>query len=224
MLAYHISCYLKYCMDQKNLNSKTARAYQTDLKQFEAYLQKYSFSQTLQSLSREILTDYIMELHKIYKPKSVKRKLASLKAFFAYLKYEEILVINPFQKIKIKYKEPELLPRIISTYNLQKLFTELYQQKQIPKLSKFQEWISYRDIAVLELLFSTSMRISELCNLRKKNVDFKQWTLRIYGKGARERILCLTTYTVINAMTLLLMALEVPRNPALDYKLPGMLF
>ena len=150
--------------------------------------------------------------------------MASLKAFFAYLKYEEILVINPFQKIKTKYKEPELLPRIISTYNLQKLFTELYQQKQIPKLSKFQEWISYRDIAVLELLFSTGMRISELCNLRKKNVDFKQWTLRIYGKGARERILRLTTYTVINAMTLLLMALEVPRNPALDYKLPGMLF
>lgn len=77
--------------------------------------------------NRSNLTTYITNLHKYYKPKSAKRKIASLKAFFSYLEYEEFLPENPFSKIKVKFQEPVPLPRTIPTQNIQKLFQTAYQ-------------------------------------------------------------------------------------------------
>ncbi|MFT4104632.1 MAG: tyrosine-type recombinase/integrase [Lacrimispora sp.] len=188
-----ISEYLEYCHYQKNLNQKTIKAYKIDLGQYYEHIKDADMA-----FKRNHITNYITDLHKKYKPKSVKRKVASLKAFFSYLEYEEVLPENPFSKIKVKFQEPFLLPRTISTGNLQKLFQAAYQNRGVNGVNgvtEYQERAAVRDIAVLELLFSTGLRVSELCSLKCSDLDLEQGSIRIYGKGSKERIVLLTNYS-----------------------------
>lgn len=190
-----IKNYLEYGRYQKNLNEKTLKAYQIDLAQFLEYLQK-----TDMQLNRFNLSNFITELHKKYKPKSAKRKVASLKAFFSYLEYEDLITENPFTKIKARFQEPFLLPRTISTGNLKALFMTAYQNKDSDHLSMYQRRASIRDIAVLELLFATGIRVTELCNIKKQDINLSQGTVLIYGKGSRERVVQITNLQVLNAL------------------------
>ena len=95
-----IADYLEYCKYRKRLDAKTLKAYRIDLEQYVNYLKKIS-----ESYSKDNLDKYITLLHKQYKPKTVKRKLASLKAFFHYMEYKEILSENPFSKLDIRFRE-----------------------------------------------------------------------------------------------------------------------
>lgn len=189
-----ITQYLDFCKFQKTLNEKTLKAYRIDLTQFADYMSK-----TDMQLSKSKLTGYITTLHQYYKPKSVKRKIASLKAFFSYLEYEEILLENPFSKIRVRFQEPVLLPRTVAIQNMQKLFRIAYQL--LPETTtNYQKQTLSRDIAVLELLFSTGLRVSELCSLSNNDIDLDQGSIRIYGKGSKERIIQITNSNVLNAL------------------------
>lgn len=95
-----IETYLSFCTSRKNLDLKTIKSYSIDLKQFTDFI----FSKSLEWNTKKSLEQYIDILHNKCKPKSVKRKIASLKAFFHYLELEEIIEINPFHKIQVKYK------------------------------------------------------------------------------------------------------------------------
>lgn len=86
----HLSNYLAYCTAQKKLDSKTIKSYMIDLYQFLCFIEDTE----IEELSIPILESYISSLHAHYKPKTVKRKIASTKAFFHYLEYKEILLIN----------------------------------------------------------------------------------------------------------------------------------
>lgn len=189
-----ITYYLDFCKYQKALNEKSLKAYRIDLNQYAKYM-----STTDMKLNRGNLTTYITNLHKSYKPKSAKRKIASLKAFFSYLEYEEFLLENPFSKIKVKFQEPVLLPRTVSTQNMQKIFKTAYQLLT-KATTPYQERVLTRDIAVLELLFSTGLRVSELCSLNCNDIDLEQGSVRIYGKGSKERIIQITNPNVIKAL------------------------
>lgn len=189
-----ITYYLDFCKYQKTLNEKSLKAYRIDLNQYAKYM-----STTDMKLNRSNLTTYITNLHKSYKPKSAKRKIASLKAFFSYLEYEEFLLENPFSKIKVKFQEPVLLPRTVSTQNIQKIFKTAYQLLT-KATTPYQERALTRDIAVLELLFSTGLRVSELCSLNCNDIDLEQGSVRIYGKGSKERIIQITNPNVIKAL------------------------
>ena len=81
------------------------------------------------------IEQYIDLLHCKYKPKSVKRKIASLKAFFHYLEIEELIDINPFHKIQIKYKEPFILPKTIPINNIEQIISFAYLQLTKLKLT-----------------------------------------------------------------------------------------
>ncbi|MEG2112244.1 MAG: tyrosine-type recombinase/integrase, partial [Anaerovoracaceae bacterium] len=188
--------YLNFCKYQKNLNEKTLKAYRIDLRQFTEYIEQYH-----QELSRSILTDFITELHKKYKPKSAKRKIASVKAFFTFLEYEELIQENPFSKIKIKFQEPFLLPRTIPLAIIERLLTAAYQETcKGDMLSEQQRSAVLRDIAVLELLFATGVRVSELCNLHTNDVDLEQGNIKIYGKGSKERMVQIANVEVLQAL------------------------
>lgn len=200
MFYQQVSEYLVYCQFQKNLDGKTISAYRIDLGQFGRYLKDTECSLEVADISRTVITEYIAILHKHYKPRSAKRKIASMKAFFSYLEYEEILESNPFNKIKTRFKEPELLPRTISIPSLQRLLVEAYRQKENAGNTDYQSRIFCRDVAVLELLFSTGLRVSELCNLKKCNLNLTQGTIRIYGKGAKERMIYLANREVRDAL------------------------
>ena len=100
-LEKYITEYLEYCEYRKRLDAKSLKAYKIDLKQY------HSFSCNSQdALSRSTVDHFITVLHKQYKPKTVKRKIASLKAFFHYLEYKDLLTENPFnskRKILLRY-------------------------------------------------------------------------------------------------------------------------
>lgn len=199
MFQRYVSRYLEYCRLQKNLNEKTLTAYEIDLRQFCEHVEKMEIISAENSL-RILLTEYFAHMHEIYRPRSVKRKIASLKAFFNYLEYEEILEENPFNKIRMRYKEPELLPRTIPVNSLQKILSAAYRNRDCAEYTEYQHRVYCRDVAVLELLFSTGVRVSELCSIKKSDIDIAQGTLRIYGKGARERMLYLTDWALPEAL------------------------
>lgn len=185
-----IDNYLLYCASQKMLDKKTLKAYRIDLKQFLLIMQKMDIADTVKNdvedISQEHLENYIALLHANYKPKTAKRKIASLKAFFHYLEYRDIITKNPFNKIHTKFREPVTLPRTIPLHSVELLLATLYHQRGCAS-TPFEKKCILRDIAVIELLFATGIRISELCSLRTCNVNLSDRVILIYGKGSKER-------------------------------------
>lgn len=195
-LENYISEYLEYCKYRKRLDDKTLKAYKIDLKQYSIFS-----SYLPECLLRNTLDSFITNLHKQYKPKTVKRKIASLKAFFHYLEYQDLLEENPFNKLDLQFRESKLLPKTIPFHSIQKFLSVLYEQKIVAN-SDYQFRCCIRDIAVIELLFATGMRISELCSLKPSDIDLTNNTVLIYGKGRKERILQLGNPEVLSALSL----------------------
>lgn len=194
-LQKHVENYLEYCQVQKRLDEKTLRAYRTDLLQFY----RYSPHSDILKITPEILENFLGFLHQKYKPKTVKRKIASLKALFHYFEYRELITQNPFNKIQIKFREPVLLPKTIPLHNVETFLSTIYQQVSIAK-TDWQRRNALKDAAVIELLFATGMRISELCSLNTDDVNLYDRTILIYGKGSKERKIQIGNDDVINIL------------------------
>lgn len=177
-----IKKYLEYCNNQKRLDKKTLKAYKIDLRQFS----EQTSSQEIAQITFKTLEDYIAKLHQQYKPKTVKRKIAALKAFFHYLEYKDIILQNPFNKIQVHFREPVILPKTIPLHTVETFLTTIYKQRHNAK-TDYQKRNALRDAAVAELLFATGIRISELCTLKSNDVNLIDGTILIYGKGGKER-------------------------------------
>ena len=176
--------YLHVCEAQRELNDKTVKAYRIDITQFFDYL---AVNQLLPDKGG--INHYLDYLHDKYRQRTVKRKIASVKAFFSYLDYEERIENNPFNRVRVRFKEEQLLPRSVSQETIEELLKYMYQQKRNEELSKWKERLILRDICVIELLFMTGMRISELCELHQDSIDLSKGIIRVYGKGAKERVI-----------------------------------
>lgn len=194
-LQSHISIYLKYCDTQKRLDEKTIKAYQIDLKQFTEAMQ----SSNVTKITSEVLENHIATLHRQYKPKTVKRKIASLKAFFHYLEYKEIIEYNPFNKIQIRFREPVILPKTIPLHTVETFLCTIYNQRRLATTT-YQKRNALRDAAIIELLFATGMRISELCTLKQNDVNLFDGIILIYGKGDKERRIQIGNNDVIHIL------------------------
>ncbi|MCM1025075.1 MAG: tyrosine-type recombinase/integrase [Roseburia sp.] len=192
----NIDRYMEYCRYRRHLDSKTLKSYRADLAQYELFC-----SEASDYSARDTVDQFITQLHRQYKPKTIKRKIASLKAFFHYLQYKEMLSADPFIGLDIRFREPRLLPKTIPFHTIQTFLTTLYSQKE-KAVSEYQKNCCIRDIAVIELLFATGVRISELCSLQPTDIDLQSNTVLIYGKGARERILQVGNSDVVSALTL----------------------
>ena len=183
LLQDEIDNYLHYCEFQKELDAKTIKAYRTDLKQFTSFMEQY------ETIGKDEMNSYLMHIHNMYKQKTVKRKIASVKALYRYLEEEEIIDRNPFHKVKTKFKEEIVLPKIVPRNTIENLLDYLYKELHSESNTEWQQKLILRDIAVVETLFSTGLRISELCHLQSKYFDSKTGVLCIQGKGGKERYL-----------------------------------
>lgn len=191
----HINKYLDYCSQQKRLDKKTIKAYRIDLDQFANYISETQ----LTDITQDTLELYISYLHQNCQPKTVKRKIASLKAMFRYSEYKGLIIQNPFNKIQIKFREPTILPKTIPLHTVEYLLKAIYSQQTNAKTA-YQRKNAIRDAAVCELLFATGMRISELCSLNVNDVNLQDGTILIYGKGSKERRLHLGNKDVITTL------------------------
>lgn len=183
--------YLEYCEFRKELDWNTLKAYRTDLKQF--------FEYTKEDISEKSkIEDYITELHKKYKQKTIKRKIASVKAYFNYLAEHEIINDNPFRSIKVKFKETKVLPRIIPREEIEQLLNYMYSLGDRDNDKRKKYWL--RDIAVIETLFATGARVSEVSNIRMESVNLNTGLIRIMGKGGKERYLQIGSPDILNVL------------------------
>lgn len=194
-LQKHVENYLKYCQTQKRLDGNTLRAYCIDLIQFCEYIQPTDILET----TSEILENFFATLHQKYKPRTVKRKIASLKTLFHYFEYKDLITQNPFSKMQIKFREPALLPKTIPLYHVEAFLSTIYQQTSSAK-TDYQRRNALRDAAVTELLFATGIRVSELCSLKEDDVNLHERTILIYGKGSKERKVQIGNDDVINVL------------------------
>lgn len=192
-----IASYFDYCKYQKKLDSKTIKAYNIDITQFFLYLDDTNSN----IIIRSTIENYIEYLSKQFKVASIKRKFASIKTYFSYLEYMEFINKNPFDKIKLRLQEESTLPKTFHLDTLEKLLSESYKNSNDFSLSDYQKFVSSRNTAILELLFSTGIRVSELCNLTINNIDLYNQQILINGKGSKERILYLSSDEVITSLT-----------------------
>lgn len=180
--------FLFHSMYEKNLNPKTIKAYKIDLNQFQIFIENEKID-NLQDIDKNILKKYLKHISNT-KPKTIKRKITVIKIMFNYFEFEDTISVNPFRKMRINIKENKELPRIADLSEIKKLLTYLYKKK-----SNFdnREMFSYkslvRDIAIIEVLFSTGARVFEVCELSQKNINFSNWNIIFFGKGSKERSL-----------------------------------
>jgi len=191
--------FLNYCRVERNLNAKTIKAYQIDLRQLCDFLRSKSQARVFQEVDRLSLRNYLGELTAMYKPRTIKRKLAAIRSFFNHLEFEDIIPANPLRKMRISLNEGTTLPRVIALHDIRKLFRHLYKVKASSS-SEDERHALLRDIAVIELLFATGIRVGELTSLCRDDVDLRQECVLVQGKGNRERSLPLCTEETLDAL------------------------
>ncbi len=192
-----INKFLFHCEFEKRLSSKTLKAYSIDLKQYKAFMVNLNVANTL-LMTKEDLKEYLQFIS-TFKPKTIKRKIATVKALFNFLEFEELIEVNPFRKVKIRIKEPMILPRVMNMQEATKTFTIAYQE--LDKMGDNKESYSFkeknRDIAALELLFGTGIRVSELSTLKYSDVGIGFSSIRVNGKGnQKQRIIKYVTLKI----------------------------
>jgi|GEM_PF-6875743 len=101
---------------------------------------------------------------------------------------EEIIERSPFVNIKLSFKEPSVLPQTIPLEIVQKMLSSAYRLLDSIRLTQYRREVIIRDIAVMELLFATGVRVFEICNIRISDINFANRYVKFYGKGSRERI------------------------------------
>lgn len=183
--------YLEYCEYRKELDQKTLKAYRIDLRQ---YFNFFSYGEP----DKEKIEEYITELHKKYKQKTVKRKIASIKAYYNYLEEEEMIIENPFRKIKVKFKETIVLPRIIPREEIELLLNYMYCSLNENGTSVYKYHL--RDVAVVEVFFATGARVYEISNIKADNVNLNSGLIRIMGKGGKERYVQISNASVLKIL------------------------
>lgn len=194
-LSKQIKEYIDFCECMKGVSVKTKAAYQTDLKQFKSW-----HGNDYDWCNKPVILNFISFAYKTYKPRTAKRKIASLKAFFHYLETEEIIEYDPFHKVNYKRKEALILPRTFPSSVLSKILNYAYASFNSNATNEYQRKNISRDIAVFELLFASGVRVGELCSLKNYDVDIKQKLIKVNGKGNRERYIQITNPSVLKAL------------------------
>ena len=176
--------FLLYCQIEKDLSGKTIKAYSTDLRQLNSFLHG---KESIQEITRYDLRGYLASLAHL-KPKSIRRKIASAKALFNYLEFEDKVMSNPFRKMRMRIKEDKKLPSVMNVKEITKILQKAYSQKASAKENSYAYFETLRNSIVIELLFSTGARVSEIAGLRIEHVHLESGGILIKGKGRKERM------------------------------------
>ena len=180
-----ITDFLNYCLIDKGLSDNTYLSYKNDLNMYKAFLHQKNISNPEKISSADVI-EFIEYLQKKDHDEitTVARKLTTIKNYHAYLEKEKIAPIN----VTLGIKRPKLKKTIAKTLSMDDINTLLH----INLLTPFD----YRNKAMLELVYGTGLRVSELVNLTLNNIDFTNCIIRIVGKGNKERIIPLGEYSM----------------------------
>lgn len=176
-----IKDYINYIYIEKKLSKNTKEAYEKDLILFANFLNNKS----ILSITTNDIKNYIKYLNDTGgKDKTIARKIVSIRTFFDYLMKEKLISINPCEKIETP-KIRKTLPKTLNEKEVLKLLSIK------PKTAK-----EYRNKAMIELMYATGLRVSELVNLEINDINLIDDYVRVYGKGKKERIIPMADITV----------------------------
>lgn len=176
----YIQAYLRYLESERNYSPHTISSYEDDLLQFYGFLKNTisSTSLDLTKVNRNMFRLFLGNLLELgFSKRSIARKLASLRSFFKYLVKVKVILHNPVLNIVVP-RLPKKLP----------LFMDEHSVERLMNLPDTTNVFGLRDKALLELLYSTGIRLNELINLRMKDIDFNNETIKVIGKGSKQRI------------------------------------
>ena len=172
--------FIKYLKFEKRLSDHTILSYDNDLKQFESFFKTYSTNKEIKTTDKRAIRSWIVDLSlKKLSPKSINRKIATLKSFFKFLIKREVIEINPSTNIT-SLKTDQKIPNFLKEKDVNFLFDNLILEKNFN---------GERDMMILELLYGTGIRISELINLKTRNINLPKKEMKIMGKRKKERII-----------------------------------
>jgi integrase/recombinase XerD len=171
-----ISSFLTYVKVEKGLSSNTVSAYRRDLVKFDVFAQKRKLS--LEAVSRDDLVDFLASLYRLkLESRTVARHLVTLRNFFRFAQIHELITTDP----SINLESPKIRRSLPGYLRLEEVERLLEQPDSTTALG-------LRDRAMLEVLYSTGLRVSELIGLRVSDLDSKVGCVRCVGKGDKERI------------------------------------
>ena len=174
--------FIAYCKITKNLSDKTIRAYKQDLSAFEKFAKETGDANVMSYVSRLIETNH--------KTATIKRHLATLSQYFKYV-YRNDKISNPMLQFEFKLKSEKMLPRTITVREVKKLLATLYGLRELAT-TEFATFQTTRDLALVDLLCSTGMRIGEAAAMTVDDVDLRSRIVLIHGKGKKERLIYLS--------------------------------
>ena len=199
-----INEFLQHGQTVRNLSDRTLRAYQSDLSQFNLHLTDTS----MVDITPEHLEGYLDKLGTgPYRDTSIRRKVAALKVFFRFLEEQGIVHESPARKLKIKRPVENRVPTVLSSREIRTLLAA--PKEQIAELAAARDqspggrnryFCAVRDNVILELLFSTGIRIGELVALNVTDVDLDKKQIQITGRATRGRLVALTSDQITTTM------------------------
>jgi integrase/recombinase XerC len=173
----HLEDFLRYLRVERQLSAHTLRNYRLDLTQFLEFCAQHRDGLNLAQVTYQDLRPFLAAALKINRKTTVARKLSSLRTFFKYLMRQGVVTQNP-ARLAPAPKLEKVLPHYLSVDEAFHLLGE-------PKGDDFG---TCRDLAILEVFYGGGLRLSELAGLNVKDVDLAQGVLRVWGKGAKERL------------------------------------
>lgn len=166
----------KYLNIERNYSNYTIKNYLIDITEFITYCN--NFNKNYLNIKYTDIKSYLTHLYeKKYKSTTISRKISSLRTFYAFLYDKNIVDKNVFEYITLPKKEKRL-PKYLSNDDIDEIF----------KIIDISTPLGIRNRLILELLYGSGLRVSELCNIKLSDIDFSNKSIRIIGKGKKERI------------------------------------
>jgi integrase/recombinase XerD len=181
-----IGWFIGHCTNHRKLSPHTLKAYRRDLKLFVDFVSAQSPLETapkMNSIGKTDVQKWIANMTGV-KPRTIRRRLATVKSMFSALERQGYMVLDPLARFRSEIKVGTILPRIISRSTVRSLL--LSSKKQAQSIVSSRERLN-QEVVLLEMLFSTGMRVSEVSGLKLGQVDLERQVISVHGKGNRER-------------------------------------
>ncbi|MFW5894346.1 MAG: site-specific tyrosine recombinase/integron integrase [Bacillota bacterium] len=170
-----IQGFFDYLIGVRHYSERTAEAYLYDLRDFKTFLSREDFGD-FSDVSRRVAKFYVSELADNYQPRSVARKISTLRSFYHYLMDEKAVETHPFLEVRLP-KAKKSLPKFVYPEEIDSILSSIDTSSDK----------GLRDYAIMETLYATGMRVGEMVTLKTRDVDFKERVLVVHGKGSKDR-------------------------------------
>ena len=178
--------YKNYLEAEKNYSVYTVQNYFKDIEDFQRFIELEHYGDLLKIKTENIARYYISYMVNInFSKKTIARKISSLRAFYRYLVVEGFLERSYFENVETP-KLDKQLPKFLYQNEIELMFNSIDKTTSIGK----------RDYALLELLYGSGLRVSEICSIEEKNLDFPNEMIKVFGKGSKERYVPMNERTI----------------------------